>query len=82
MSIQLIISDPFINEYIDSLGHQLVENANDVKTSFTFFMIRDPNINAFALFGSYVALHSCLFLHAKIESELTSVMAHEISHVT
>ena len=77
-----IISDPVINEYIDSLGHQLVANANDVKTPFTFFMIRDRNINAFAFFGGYVALHSGLFLHAKTESELASVMAHEISHVT
>ncbi|WP_341661018.1 M48 family metallopeptidase [Vibrio sp.] len=81
-SSQPIISDPVINEYIDSLGHQLVANANDVKTPFTFFMIRDRNINAFAFFGGYVALHSGLFLHAKTESELASVMAHEISHVT
>ncbi|GLT16698.1 putative beta-barrel assembly-enhancing protease [Vibrio zhanjiangensis] len=79
---QPIVSDPVINEYIDSLGHQLVANANDVKTPFTFFMIRDRNINAFAFFGGYVALHSGLFLHAKTESELASVIAHEISHVT
>lgn len=79
---QPIISDPVINEYIESLGHRLVANANDVKTPFTFFMIRDRNINAFAFFGGYVALHSGLFLHAKSESELASVMAHEIAHIT
>ncbi len=44
-------------------------------------MIRDRNINALP-FGGYVALHSGLFLHAQSESELASVMAHEISHVT
>ncbi|GAL14807.1 exported zinc metalloprotease YfgC precursor [Vibrio astriarenae] len=43
-----IVNDPVLNEYIDSLGHRLVANANDVKTPFTFFMIRDRNINAFA----------------------------------
>lgn len=45
-----IVNDPVINEYIDSLGHRLVANANDVKTPFHFFMIRDRNINAFAFF--------------------------------
>ncbi len=77
-----IIDDPVVNEYIDSLGHRLVANASNVKTPFTFFMIRDRNINAFAFFGGYVAMHSGLFLHAKSESELASVLAHEISHIT
>ncbi|MCK6265432.1 M48 family metallopeptidase [Vibrio sp. ZSDE26] len=79
---QPIVNDPVLNEYIDSIGHRLVANANDVKTPFTFFMIRDRNINAFAFFGGYVALHTGLFLHAQTESELASVVAHEIAHVT
>lgn len=79
---QPVINDPVLNEYLDSLGHKLVANANDVKTPFTFFLIRDRNINAFAFFGGYIALHSGLFLHAQSESELASVMAHEIAHVT
>ncbi|MCG3721608.1 M48 family peptidase [Vibrio cincinnatiensis] len=77
-----IINDPVINEYIDIIGHRLVAHADDVKTPFTFFMIRDRNINAFAFFGGYIALHSGLLLHAQSESELASVMAHEIAHVT
>lgn len=81
-SSQPIVSDPVLNEYIESLGHRLVANASDVKTPFTFFMIHDRNINAFAFFGGYVALHSGLFLHAQSESELASVVAHEIAHVT
>ncbi len=79
---QPIINDPVINEYITNLGHRLVAHSDDVKTPFHFFMIRDRNINAFAFFGGYIALHSGLFLHAKTESELASVMAHEIAHVT
>ena len=81
-SSQPIVNDPVLNEYISTLGHKLVANADDVKTPFTFFMIRDRNINAFAFFGGYVALHSGLFLHAQSESELASVVAHEIAHVT
>lgn len=81
-SSQPIVHDPVLNEYISNLGHQLVAHANDVKTPFHFFMIQDRNINAFAFFGGYVALHSGLFLHANSESELASVVAHEIAHVT
>ncbi|WP_428771811.1 M48 family metalloprotease [Vibrio sp.] len=81
-SSQPVVSDPVLNSYIDTLGHRLVANANDVKTPFTFIMIQDRNINAFAFFGGYVALHSGLFLHAQSESELASVVAHEIAHVT
>lgn len=77
-----IIHDPVLTDYVDALGHRLVANANDVKTPFTFFLIQDKNINAFAFFGGYVALHSGLFLHAQSESELASVLAHEIAHVT
>ncbi|WED21144.1 M48 family metallopeptidase [Vibrio sp. JC009] len=79
---QPVINDPVLNQYISNLGHKLVANASDVKTPFHFFMIRNRAINAYAFFGGYVALHSGLFLHAKSESELASVMAHEIAHVT
>jgi predicted Zn-dependent protease len=79
---QPVIGDPVLNEYVESLGFKLVANADDVKTPFHFFLIRDRNINAFAFFGGYVALHSGLFLHSQSESELASVVAHEIAHIT
>ncbi|MDA9556188.1 M48 family metallopeptidase [Vibrio sp.] len=77
-----IINDPVLDEYITTLGHRLVANANDVKTPFTFFVIRDSNINAFAFFGGYIAIHSGLLTHTQSESELASVLAHEVAHVT
>lgn len=81
-SNQPLIEDPVVTEYLSSLGHTLVANANDVKTPFTFILIRNRELNAFAFFGGYVALHSGLFLYTQTESELASVMAHEIAHVT
>lgn len=77
-----IISDPVMDEYITSLGHQLVASANDVKTPFHFHLIRDRSVNAFAFFGGYVVANTGLFLHANNESQLASVFAHEISHIT
>lgn len=46
------------------------------------FLINNDEINAFAFFGGNVVLHSALFRYSDNESQLASVMAHEISHVT
>ncbi|MEI2682231.1 M48 family metallopeptidase [Erwinia aphidicola] len=76
------INDPLLNQYINGLGQRLVSHAWSVKTPFHFFLIRNDEINAFAFFGGNVVLHSALFRYADNESQLASVMAHEISHVT
>jgi predicted Zn-dependent protease len=79
---QPLVEDPVLSEYISTLGHKLVAYADDVKTPFTFILVRNQEINAYAFFGGYVALHTGLFFHTRSESELASVMAHEIAHVT
>lgn len=77
-----IVNDPLLNEYIQDLGHKLVANAGDVKTPFNFFMVENKVINAFAFFGGHVGVHTSLLQLADTESELASVIGHEISHVT
>ncbi|MGB7802610.1 beta-barrel assembly-enhancing protease [Buttiauxella sp.] len=77
-----LINDPLLVQYINKLGMRLVNHANSVKTPFHFFLINNDEINAFAFFGGNVVLHSALFRYADNESQLASVMAHEISHVT
>jgi beta-barrel assembly-enhancing protease len=77
-----LISDPLLDEYIQDLGNRLVAQADDVKFSFKFFLINSLEINAFAFFGGHVAVHTGLIINAKNESELASVLAHEVSHVT
>ncbi|MCO6523974.1 MAG: M48 family metallopeptidase [Candidatus Schmidhempelia sp.] len=74
--------DPLINSYINQLGHKLVNKADSVQTPFSFFVMRSRVINAFAFFGGNVVIHSRLILLTDNESQLASVMAHEISHVT
>ncbi|MGL5225286.1 MAG: beta-barrel assembly-enhancing protease, partial [Aeromonas sp.] len=77
-----IIDDPVLNQYIDNLGQRLLTNADGVRFPFTFFLIWDPSINAAAFLGGRVKVHTGLFLYADSESELASVLAHEITHVT
>lgn len=79
---QPLLHDPVLNEYINSLGNLLVKNANDVNYAFDFFIVNSKELNAFAFFGGHIGVHSGLITTAENESELASVIAHEISHVT
>lgn len=76
------LDDAEVNDYLTHLGYKLVANSNEPGQEFEFFAINDHAINAFALPGGFVGVNSGLILVAKSESELASVLAHEVSHVT
>ena len=77
-----VLYDPLINEYVNSLGNRLVAHAQDVKFPFTFFAVNSPDLNAFAFYGGYIGVHTGLIATAETESQLASVLGHEIAHVT
>jgi len=76
------LDDPEVNDYLNDLGHRLVAAVPDTRLDFTFFAVPDPSINAFALPGGFIGVNTGLILLTQSESELASVLAHEISHVT
>jgi predicted Zn-dependent protease len=75
------LADPDTFEYLNTLGYRLVASSPARHTDFEFFAVRDPMLNAFALPGGFIGVHSGLVLGAANESELASVLAHEIGHV-
>jgi len=77
-----LIDDPEVNSYIQEVGYRLVANSDAPNLSFTFFMVPDPSINAFAAPGGFIGIHSGLVLASETEDEMASVMAHEIAHIT
>jgi predicted Zn-dependent protease len=77
-----VIDDPEIEGYIQSLGYNLVSSGAAGSSDFYFFVIADPEVNAFAIPGGYIGIHSGLITNTESESELASVVAHEIAHVT
>jgi len=80
---QLEISlDPDVQHYIQNLGHMLVANSDNPTQQFYFFVVLSDDINAFAGPDGYIGINSGLILNSDSESELASVMAHEIAHVT
>ena len=76
------LSDTETSEYLNHLGYQLVAVSSSRSLDFVFFAIRDPMLNAFALPGGFIGVHTGLVLAAQSEAELAGVMAHEIGHVT
>ena len=76
------MDDPELSDYLNQLGGRLVANSPEPGQPFVFFAINDKAINAFALPGGFVGVNSGLILLAQNESELASVLSHEISHVT
>ena len=76
------LDDPEIVGYVSQLGQRLAGHIEGARQPFEFFVVRDPMLNAFALPGGYIGVHSALILAARSESELAGVLAHEISHVT
>lgn len=76
------IADPDVSQYLTDMGRRLVANApGGSGQRITVFGVRDQQINAFALPGGYIGINSGLVVAAQSESELASVVAHEIGHV-
>jgi predicted Zn-dependent protease len=76
------VDDPEVTAYVQSVGYRLVSVSTDARQEFTFFVVRDRTINAFAMPGGFIGVHSGLIVGSQSESEFAGVMAHEVAHVT
>ncbi|WP_193195735.1 M48 family metallopeptidase [Nostoc sp. MG11] len=73
--------NPEINRYVEQIGRRLAANSDRPNLSYTFQVVDDDAINAFATLGGYVYVHTGLLKAADNEAELASVIAHEIGHI-
>lgn len=78
----VFLDDPQVNAYLQSLGQKLVARSDNPQQDFRFFAIADASVNAFAVPGGFVGVHTGLILAAQSEAELASVLAHEVAHIT
>ncbi len=79
---QTYVSDPELVNYINRLGQKLLATSVDAGKEYRFYMIDNHIINAFAVPGGHIALHTAILTKSETESELASVIAHEISHIS
>lgn len=77
-----VSNDPELSQYIHSLGTRITTAGVNSNFPFTFILIHSSDVNAFALPGGIVAINSGLLTLSEKESEVASVFAHEIAHVT
>ncbi len=76
------LDDSEVNDYLNTIGDRLVANSPEPALDFQFFAVNDYSVNAFALPGGFIGVNAGLILITQSESELASVLSHEISHVT
>lgn len=77
-----VTEDPDITAYITRLGGRIASAAGQSPSSFEFFLVADKSINAFAMPGGFIGVHTGLIANAQTEAELASVLSHEVGHVT
>jgi len=78
-----LVEDPQVTEYINEIGHRIAAQANiEGNHEFSFFVVDNNVINAFALPGGFIGVHTGLLEATRNEDELAGVLAHEVAHVT
>ncbi|HMN80840.1 MAG TPA: M48 family metalloprotease [Burkholderiaceae bacterium] len=77
-----VLDDVEVTEYLNRFAARLSETPAANGFTFEFFLVKDSTLNAFALPGGMIGVHTGLMSAAQSESELASVLAHEIGHVT
>jgi predicted Zn-dependent protease len=79
---ELLIEDPLINDFFSDMGFNLVSRSDQPEAAFSFVVLDQEVINAFAAPGGVIALHSGLILLADTQDEVAGVLSHEIAHIT
>lgn len=77
-----IYPDQKVTDYVNTLGQKLVAHSDKPEGKFTFTVIDNGDINAFATPGGYIYIHRGLLAYLRSEAQLAAVLAHEIAHVT
>ena len=75
------VDDPEIADYISSIGARLLSVADPPRREIDYFVVQDDSINAFALVGGHIGVHTGLILLTQNESELAGVLGHETAHI-
>lgn len=76
-----LLTNPAITDYVNALGRSIASKTSRADLQWQFEVVNTDIVNAFALPGGYIYVNRGLIAHAHTESELASVLGHEIEHV-
>ena len=76
------VNDPLLYSYLESIVFDLVTHSDLQDRRIELVIVDNPNINAFAVPGGVIGVHTGLFQYAQTEDEFATVMAHEIAHLS
>jgi predicted Zn-dependent protease len=79
---QPVLNNPALERYISDIGRRIASQTESPDLPYTFKIIENDEVNAFALPGGPIYVNTGLLEYADNEAELASVMAHEIAHIT
>ena len=82
LSAGQLVEDPEIQKDFDKIASRLIKGIGSKRYEFKFYIVKDDSLNAFALPGGTMAIHTGLLLKANSAEEVAGVMAHELAHVT
>lgn len=77
-----ILRNPGLSRYVDQIGQRLAQESDRPDIPYTFQVVADKGVNAFATMGGFVYVNAGLLTGADNEAELASVISHEIGHIT
>jgi predicted Zn-dependent protease len=70
-----------LNSYVEQIGRRLAANSTRPNIPYTFQVVEDPAVNAFATAGGFIYVNTGLLKTADNEAEFASVLAHEMGHI-
>ena len=77
-----LMNDPLLHSYLENLVFELAQHSELQDRRIELVIVDNPTINAFAVPGGVIGVHSGLFQYAQTEDEFATVMAHEIAHLS
>lgn len=77
-----VYDDPELQAYVNEIGQKLAAQSHRPDLKFTFTLLDDPMVNAFALPGGFIYITRGIMAYMNKESHLAGVIGHEIGHVT